>query len=72
MLLYPGRAVGGRHPDDRHADDPEDLRLHLDSVDRLLRDEEGMQVRSGKWQLSFGRLHICLVLCTRLHICCLW
>ena len=45
-LLYPGRAVGGRHPDDRHADDPEDLRLRLDSFDRLLRDEEGMQVRS--------------------------
>ena len=47
-LLYPGRAVGGRHPDDRHADDPEDLRLHLDSFDRLLRDEEGMQVHRAQ------------------------
>ena len=43
-LLHSGRAVGGRHPDDRHADDPEDLRLRLDGFDRLLRDEEGMQV----------------------------
>ena len=71
-LLYPGRAVGGCHPDDRHADDPEDLRLRLDGFDRLLRDEEGMQVRSGKCQLSLGRLHICSALYTRLHICCLW
>ena len=59
-------------PDDRHADDPQDLRLRLDGFDRLLRDEEGMQVRNGKCQLSLGRLHVCLVLYTRLHICCLW
>ena len=44
VLLHPGRALGGRHPDDRHADDPQDLRLRVDGSDRLLRDEEGVQI----------------------------
>ena len=43
-LLHPGRALGGHHPDDRHADDPQDLRLRVDGSDRLLRDEEGVQI----------------------------
>ena len=37
-------SIDGRRPDDRHADDPQDLRLCVDGSDRLLRDEEGVQI----------------------------
>ena len=43
-LLHPCRSVGGCHPHDRDADDPQDLRLCLDGTHRVFRHEAGVPI----------------------------
>lgn len=44
-LLHPRGAVGRHDPDDRHADDPQNLCLCVDSAHWLFRHEKRMQVK---------------------------
>ena len=47
-LLYPGRDLGGRKPDGRHADAPENLYVYVDRRDGLPSGKTGFAIKRAR------------------------